>query len=672
MEKFKTLSRFLILLFVTIAIALLAIGPVWAEEQDPYQSAIITARTEAWRSINSGISGSATVAIMDQGQLVYAEGFGMADRAKSIPVDAETIFNIGSISKLFCATAVMLLVDDGLVKLDNPVIEYLPEFTMADDRYRDITVRMLLNHSSGFPGSCYANMIGYQAKPDVFRDTLDNLSRATLKHAPGEMAPYCNDGFTLAEMLVERVSGQSYIDFLSERVFQPLSQKRTGKSLGERPKDLLALFYAPDTGQEIPLEVLSGLGAGGLASTAIDLVRFADTFSGKGNQILSSEAIAEMTSWQPSLLAQKAWEETGLYIEFACGLGLDLAIQYPQSGKGVKLIGKGGDTTDYHSMLLSAPEERLSVAVIQSGRSGDAVKIAFAIMDSLLVQKGLMEIPAATVAKPKEPQAIPEEYLAFQGYYAPNPFKVIFDLETNTVNVTKLDKKEEVPVATLTYRDGHFYSPDDSRFSFLTVNGHHLLMVSIFNQVVEMPIGQQLSKLDEPLNLGIDVDGKRWLRRNVLPGEAFNPEHIMTSQLIEDLPGYVVFQGIKQILSPQYAGIPVGAVRDQTDLTLFENNGHTWARVFDFLYSPIETAPPLETGENEVTIGSFHYSEWLSATEECIVDIQKPEKGRVFIFSPEGSVLYDSLRDSGSAYVPAGGFIELIGHAGDVFNVTRN
>ena len=93
------------------------------------------------------------MAIMDQGQLVYTEGFGMADRTRSVPVDADTIFNIGSISKLFCATAVMLLVDDGLMELDNPVVEYLPEFTMADDRYRDITVRMLLDHSSGFPGS---------------------------------------------------------------------------------------------------------------------------------------------------------------------------------------------------------------------------------------------------------------------------------------------------------------------------------------------------------------------------------------------------------------------------------------------------------------------------------------------------------------------------------------
>ena len=66
-----------------------------------------------------------------------------------------------------------------------------------------------------------------------------------------------------------------------------------------------------------------------------------------------------------------------------------------------------------------------------------------------------------------------------------------------------------------------------------------------------------------------------------------------------------------------------------------------------------------------MTIGNLNYSEWLSVPEECIVDIQKPEQGRVFIFSPEGSVLYDSLSDSGKVFIPSGGFIELIGHAGD-------
>nr|MDA8088334.1 serine hydrolase [Nitrospiraceae bacterium] len=113
-----------------------------AGNQNPYEGAIATARSEIWQAINSGKCGSATTAVMVDGQIVYAEGFGMANREQSIPVTADTLFNMGSISKIYVSTAVMLLVDDGLVSLDKPVTAYLPEFRMADERYKKITVRM--------------------------------------------------------------------------------------------------------------------------------------------------------------------------------------------------------------------------------------------------------------------------------------------------------------------------------------------------------------------------------------------------------------------------------------------------------------------------------------------------------------------------------------------------
>ena len=121
-------------------------------DQNPYESAITTARSEIWQAINSGKCGSATAAIMVDGKLVYAEGFGMANREKSIPVDRATLFNIGSISKVYVATAIMLLVDDGKVSLDKPVTDYLPEFKMADDRYKKITVRMTIEPRIGPTG----------------------------------------------------------------------------------------------------------------------------------------------------------------------------------------------------------------------------------------------------------------------------------------------------------------------------------------------------------------------------------------------------------------------------------------------------------------------------------------------------------------------------------------
>ena len=131
-------------------------------KQKPYESAMITARSEIWKAINSGKCGSATTAIMVNGKVVYAEGFGMANREKSIPVDRTTLFNIGSISKVYVATAIMLLVDDGKVSLDKPVTDYLPEFRMADDRYRQITVRMTLNHVSGMHGTAGTNSFGFR------------------------------------------------------------------------------------------------------------------------------------------------------------------------------------------------------------------------------------------------------------------------------------------------------------------------------------------------------------------------------------------------------------------------------------------------------------------------------------------------------------------------------
>jgi CubicO group peptidase (beta-lactamase class C family) len=275
---------------------------------DTYKAAAVTARSEIWKDINSGKAGSATVAIMDHGSVVYAEGFGMADREKSIPVDPDTRFNMGSISKMYCAAAVMLLVDDGKLKLDDPVVKHLPEFKMADERYKNITIRMLLNHTCALPGTSGANNFGHAYNPDIYKDTLAVLSRAHLMRNPGELPIYCNDGFTLAEIVVVRVSGMKFMDFVHERICKPLALRNTYLSVGDVyceacvRSPAAAAFYEPDTAKREPLECLSVLGAGGLGTTAIDLCLFADTFSDGGKQIFSPSSLAEMKKVQPGLL----------------------------------------------------------------------------------------------------------------------------------------------------------------------------------------------------------------------------------------------------------------------------------------------------------------------------------------------------------------------------------
>ena len=231
---------------LTIMLAVLPPAACVAADNSAVDAAKAFARTEAWKIINAGLADSATVAVLDDEVTVYAEGFGMADRLQSLPVDKNTLFNIGSISKVYVATAIMLLVDDGKVNLDASAVTYLPEFTMLDERYKDITVRMLLNHSSGLPGTVGPNSFGYQYNTEIYREVLDILAHSHLKSQPGELAPYCNDGFTLAEMIVAKVSGMSYIDFLQQRIFSPLALNYTGTGVADRPENnlLVAKRYA--------------------------------------------------------------------------------------------------------------------------------------------------------------------------------------------------------------------------------------------------------------------------------------------------------------------------------------------------------------------------------------------------------------------------------------------
>ena len=149
-------------------------------------SAISNARESAWKAISSGQGSGVSVAIMERGEFVLSDAMGVADRSQNRAVDRKTRFNIGSVSKMFATVAILLLVDEGKVELDAPVVRYLPEFTMRDPRFRDITLRMLLNHSSGLPGTTV--FIGFEPDATVHRLLMETLKHSRLKHTPGAMS----------------------------------------------------------------------------------------------------------------------------------------------------------------------------------------------------------------------------------------------------------------------------------------------------------------------------------------------------------------------------------------------------------------------------------------------------------------------------------------------------
>lgn len=660
-------SKILVSVLLILSLFLSAISACTSSNAaDTYEKAIVIARTAIWQDINSGKAGSAMVAILDNGKIVYSEGFGMADRERSIPVDHNTLFNIGSISKVFTAAAIMLLVDDGKVKLDDPVTRYLPEFMMMDPRYKDITVRMALSHTSGLPGTTGLSNFGFEYNEDFFKQTLQNLSRSYLKHEPGAMAPYCNDGFTLAEMIVERVSGRKFIDFLSERVFKPLSMSNSGLSVGERPGETIALYYQPGTAKKEPPQAVSLLGAGGLGSTAEDLCRFMDTFSGSGPQIFSKPALEEMRKAQPPLFIGKLKNP-----DISFGLGWDVTELPLYRSKGIQVLGKSGGTPNYTSMMFTVPAHRLSVAVIESGSASSAAKISLDVLNAVLVQKGLVEDEQRSVSMPLQPQSIPEQYAVFGGYYAPL-MRISFDFKENTVSLLAIEQGIETHASSLFYHDGYFYDNRGGRSYFISIDGQDYFVSSGFNNMIDMITAQKLKKLDKPQSLRIDIDGKQWLIRNArrFDGIAENALHCIKSSTFEALPGYVDFVGIKEIKSPDFAGMPSGAIRDQTELTLIDMNGTTWAQVSEILYSLADVADTLKGGSKTVAIGANGFTEWLKVEGGLIISFEKPDKGRVIVFSTDGAAKYDSAVDDGDVYVPKGSYVELVGNPGDLFRVT--
>jgi CubicO group peptidase (beta-lactamase class C family) len=631
-----------------------------------YEEAMVTARTQIWQDIGSGKAGSATVAILDNSKIVYSEGFGMANRERGVPVDHNTLFNIGSITKVFTAAAIMLLVDDGKVELDTPVFGYLPEFVMADPRYKDITVRMTLNHTSGLPGTTAANNFGFKHNTDYFRQTMENLSRSHLKHAPGAMALYCNDGFTLAEMIVECISGQKFADFLSERSFKRLLLTNTGLSVGERSNETIASYYQPGTGKKEAAEVVSIIGVGGFGSTAEDLCRFANTFSGSEPQILSKSALVEMKKAQPALFI-------GVFknpLDFSFGLGWDMtSLPYYQS-KGIQLLAKFGQTTHYSSFLVTLPEQKISVALMESGPWGNVRDIALNVLKALVLQKRLIDDKTSPVSKPPQPQSIPPQYAVFEGYYAPL-MRISFNLKENTVNVMAIEKGVEILASSLYYSDGYFYDATGKKSYFTSADGQDYY-VSVSGFDTDVITAQKLKKLDKPQRLKITINGQLWLIRNAKPFDSIfmaTATHLVKSSIIEALPGYVDFAGIKEIKSSIFAGMPISALSDQTELTLLEKDGKMWAQLSDILYSPEDVAVPLKNGNKIVIIGVDSYDEWLKTDEDLILSFQKPAEGRVIVFSPNSAVIYDSSVDKGDVYVKSGSFIELSARPGDVFSI---
>lgn len=275
-------------LIVAVAALLLAGLPARADSIDDY------IKKEMERRHIPG----AALAVARNGRVVKERGYGLANVEHDVPVTPDTVFELASLTKQFTATAIMLLVEEGKVRLDDSIASYLPE---APEAWKPITVRHLLTHTAGFPGlesGFQALRAGGPRLRYTTAQMFDAARRDALSFAPGERWQYSNVGYFLLGMIIESASGRRYRDFLAERFFTPLAMASTSVLDRARIVKHRAAGYTLRDGELVNLRGMGDVELPshyGVLSTVKDLVLWdAALASGK---VVKPATLAQM--WTP-------------------------------------------------------------------------------------------------------------------------------------------------------------------------------------------------------------------------------------------------------------------------------------------------------------------------------------------------------------------------------------
>jgi CubicO group peptidase (beta-lactamase class C family) len=317
-----------------------------------------------------------TVGILHEGRVETA-GYGVASLETKQPVVPETLFQIGSISKVFTTTLVMTLVDEGKLDLDAPVIGYVPDLPLADETARrTITTRHLLTHKSGFYGDRFDDQgIGDDALAKAVA-AFHDLPQQT---PPGEVWTYCNAGFDLAGRAVELILGQPFEQAMRERIFAPLGLERTTYFAHEAIRHAVAVGYTqpPNEPARIadpwPIPRRSNP-AGGVSSNVAELLRFAQAHMQNGEldgvRVISAESARAMRTKQTEGDYPRTW-----------GLGWSL-----NDLGGLAIAEHGGATNGFMARLTTVPERGFAIAILTNGDHGSAAhgKIGDAVLERFL------------------------------------------------------------------------------------------------------------------------------------------------------------------------------------------------------------------------------------------------------------------------------------------------
>ena len=292
-----------------------------------------------------------SVALVDDQEIVWAQGFGFADPGSKTPATAETVYRVGSVSKLYTAIGIMQQVERGHLNLDTPVSKYLPTFHPANPFHKPITLRELMSHRAGLVREPPVGSYFDSSQPSLAQ-VVDSLNATQLVYEPDTHTKYSNAGDAVAGRVLEVVTKEPYTQYLQHSVLNPLQLDHSAfLPLPFITAKLAKGYMWTYDGKvfEAPTFELGTGPAGNLYSTALDQARFLSWLftggRGANGTILKPETLAQMLTPQSS----------------GSGYGVGFALL---NVDGIKMVGHRGGVYGFSTEVLAIPEEKLGVVII--------------------------------------------------------------------------------------------------------------------------------------------------------------------------------------------------------------------------------------------------------------------------------------------------------------------
>jgi CubicO group peptidase (beta-lactamase class C family) len=303
-----------------------------------------------------------SLALIQGQETIIEKHYGLADREEKIPASEKTLYRVASITKLFTATAIMRLVEQGGINLDSPLTAYIPEFSIKSRfaQTRPITVRMLMTHHSGIPSDRGEGL--FDDRPEPYHSVLAYLREQYLSYPPGTVYCYSNLGVNLLGIVIERVSGTSYHDYISEHILKPLGMTQSFFKADEtRGLAIAGAYSGKKKGMSLEPRDMPSVS---LISTLSDLKRFMMMVTGRG-AAAGSRVLEEDTL--ESMLTQQNRENA---LDFDIKTGLMWMMSRQTLNYQGRIVMHRGISLHHRSVMIILPDDGLGITILTNSESG--------------------------------------------------------------------------------------------------------------------------------------------------------------------------------------------------------------------------------------------------------------------------------------------------------------